>query len=82
VPKAGGDADRSVAHGVIDSSLFESANAAGLSDAGVLKLAKIFGSDIDFVLGLRRAMTSRWRTSASARTASTSRTARSWQRAS
>ena len=43
----------SVAHGVIDSSLFESANDAGLSDALVLKLAKIFASDIDFVLGLR-----------------------------
>ena len=42
-----------VAHAVIESSLFESANAAGLSDAPVLKLAKIFGSDIDFVLGLR-----------------------------
>jgi murein DD-endopeptidase MepM/ murein hydrolase activator NlpD len=42
-----------VAHGIIDSSLFESANDAGLSDAAVLKLAKIFGSDIDFVLGLR-----------------------------
>jgi murein DD-endopeptidase MepM/ murein hydrolase activator NlpD len=43
----------SVTHGVIGSSLFESANDAGLSDATVLKLAKIFGSDIDFMLGLR-----------------------------
>ncbi len=42
-----------VAHAVIETSLFESANAAGLSDAAVLKLAKILGSDIDFVLGLR-----------------------------
>jgi murein DD-endopeptidase MepM/ murein hydrolase activator NlpD len=42
-----------LAHGVIDSSLFESANDAGLSDPAVLKLAAIFGSDIDFVLGLR-----------------------------
>jgi len=42
-----------LAHGIIDTSLFESANAAGLSDPAVLKLAKIFGSDIDFVLGLR-----------------------------
>jgi murein DD-endopeptidase MepM/ murein hydrolase activator NlpD len=41
------------ATGKIESSLFESANAAGLSDPGVLRLAKIFGSDIDFVLGLR-----------------------------
>ena len=45
--------DVTVAHAVIESSLFESANAAGLSDASVLKLAKILGSDIDFVLGLR-----------------------------
>jgi murein DD-endopeptidase MepM/ murein hydrolase activator NlpD len=42
-----------LARGVIESSLFESANSAGLSDSSVLKLAKIFGSDIDFVLGLR-----------------------------
>jgi murein DD-endopeptidase MepM/ murein hydrolase activator NlpD len=42
-----------LAQGVIDSSLFESANSAGLSDASVLMLAKIFGSDIDFVMGLR-----------------------------
>jgi murein DD-endopeptidase MepM/ murein hydrolase activator NlpD len=45
--------ETSVARGVISSSLFDSANAAGLSDALVLKLAKIFGSQIDFVLGLR-----------------------------
>ena len=47
------DTETSVAHGVIDSSLFEAANDAGLSDAVVLKLARIFGSQIDFVLGLR-----------------------------
>jgi len=52
VPKAI-DIEPSFAHGVIQSSLFESANSAGLSDSSVLKLAKIFGSDIDFVLGLR-----------------------------
>jgi len=52
VPKAI-DVEPRLANGVIESSLFESANAAGLSDASVLKLAKIFGSDIDFVLGLR-----------------------------
>jgi murein DD-endopeptidase MepM/ murein hydrolase activator NlpD len=52
VPKAI-DIQPGIARGVIDSSLFESANAAGLSDSSVLKLAKIFGSDIDFVLGLR-----------------------------
>lgn len=42
-----------VAHAIIDSSLFDSANSAGLSDPAVLKLAKIFASEIDFVLGLR-----------------------------
>jgi murein DD-endopeptidase MepM/ murein hydrolase activator NlpD len=47
------DVQTGVARGVIDSSLFEAANQAGLSDASVLKLAKIFASDIDFVLGLR-----------------------------
>jgi len=45
-------AETSVAHGTVDSSLFESANAAGLSDAAVLKLARVFSSDIDFVQGL------------------------------
>jgi murein DD-endopeptidase MepM/ murein hydrolase activator NlpD len=43
----------SLARAVIDSSLFEAANQAGLSDPSVLKLAKIFASDIDFVIGLR-----------------------------
>jgi murein DD-endopeptidase MepM/ murein hydrolase activator NlpD len=52
VPKAI-DTQATIANGRIDSSLFESANAAGLSDPSVLKLAKIFGSDIDFVIGLR-----------------------------
>jgi murein DD-endopeptidase MepM/ murein hydrolase activator NlpD len=47
------DTQTSLAHGVIDSSLFEAANDAGLSDPTVLKLARIFGSQIDFVLGLR-----------------------------
>lgn len=46
-------AQTTVAHGVIDSSLFEAANTAGLSDATVLKLAKIFATNIDFLLGLR-----------------------------
>jgi|HubBroStandDraft_5_1064220.scaffolds.fasta_scaffold131678_1 murein DD-endopeptidase MepM/ murein hydrolase activator NlpD len=45
--------DTNLARGVIESSLFESANSAGLSDPSVLKLAKIFASDIDFVIGLR-----------------------------
>jgi murein DD-endopeptidase MepM/ murein hydrolase activator NlpD len=52
VPKAI-QIDTAVARGVIESSLFESANSAGLSDPSVLKLAKIFASDIDFVIGLR-----------------------------
>ncbi len=43
-----------VAHGVIESSLFEAANAAGLADPTVLELARIFASDVDFVLGLRQ----------------------------
>ena len=47
------DARTTLARGTIDSSLFEVANDAGLSDITVLKLAKIFGSEIDFVLGLR-----------------------------
>ncbi len=43
-----------VAHGVVDSSLFEAGDQAGLSDAMVLKLAKAFGYDIDFARDLRR----------------------------
>lgn len=39
--------------GVIDSSLFEAGQTAGLSDALIMKLADIFGYDIDFVLDLR-----------------------------
>jgi murein DD-endopeptidase MepM/ murein hydrolase activator NlpD len=42
-----------VARGVIHSSLFEDGAAAGLSDATILELARIFGWDIDFVLDLR-----------------------------
>lgn len=42
-----------LARGTIHSSLFESANAVGLQDATVFKLARIFGWDIDFVLDLR-----------------------------
>lgn len=41
------------AHGVIDSSLFVAGKRAGLSDAMVMKLAYIFGWDIDFVLDIR-----------------------------
>ena len=43
-----------VAHGVVERSLFESGNQAGLSDAMVLKLATAFGYDIDFAQDLRQ----------------------------
>lgn len=43
----------SVAHGVIDSSLFDAAQGAGMQDQTVLQLAQIFGWDIDFAQGLR-----------------------------
>jgi murein DD-endopeptidase MepM/ murein hydrolase activator NlpD len=39
--------------GVIQSSLFLAGKQAGLSDAMVMKLANIFGWDIDFVLDIR-----------------------------
>jgi murein DD-endopeptidase MepM/ murein hydrolase activator NlpD len=38
---------------VIDSSLFQAAEAADISDTVALKLANIFGWDIDFVLDIR-----------------------------
>lgn len=41
------------AEGSIQSSLFLAGKAAGLSDAMVMKLANIFGWDIDFVLDIR-----------------------------
>jgi len=37
----------------IDSSLFEAAGAAGISDTVALKLANVFAWDIDFVLDIR-----------------------------
>src|ERR1700722_4163933 len=43
-----------VAHGVVDRSLFETGEQAGLSDAMVLKLATAFGYDIDFAQDLRQ----------------------------
>ena len=43
-----------VAHGVVERSLFETGNQAGLSDAMVLKLATAFGYDIDFAQDLRQ----------------------------
>ncbi len=41
------------AHGIIDSSLFEAATAAGISDKVTMKLAGIFAWDVDFVLDIR-----------------------------
>ena len=40
--------------GVIQSSLFLAGKQAGLSDAMIMKLANIFGWDIDFVLDIRK----------------------------
>jgi murein DD-endopeptidase MepM/ murein hydrolase activator NlpD len=42
-----------VAHGVIQRSLFEAGDQAGMSDPMVLKLANAFGYDIDFAQDLR-----------------------------
>jgi len=42
-----------LAHGVIHDSLFVDGDAAGLSDATIMELARVFGWDIDFVLDLR-----------------------------
>ena len=41
------------AYGVIDTSLFESAAEAGLSDKVIMNVAGIFAWDIDFVLDIR-----------------------------
>ena len=41
------------AYGVIDTSLFESAAAAGLSDKLIMNIAGIFAWDVDFVLDIR-----------------------------
>jgi murein DD-endopeptidase MepM/ murein hydrolase activator NlpD len=43
-----------MAHGVIDTSLFESAAEAGLSDKVIMNIAGIFAWDVDFVLDIRR----------------------------
>lgn len=42
-----------VAHGVVQSSLFDAGAQAGLNDAMVIKLANAFGYDIDFAQDLR-----------------------------
>jgi len=42
-----------MAYGVIDTSLFESGAAAGLSDKLIMNVAGIFAWDVDFVLDIR-----------------------------
>jgi hypothetical protein len=42
-----------MAHGVIDTSLFESAAAADLSDKVIMIIAGLFAWDVDFVLDIR-----------------------------
>ncbi len=43
-----------MAHGVIDTSLFESGAEAGLTDKVIMNIAGIFAWDVDFVLDIRR----------------------------
>ena len=43
-----------VAHGVVNRSLFEAGDHAGMSDSMTLKLANAFGYDIDFAQDLRQ----------------------------
>ena len=45
---------RRTVSGMIDRTLFEAGNDAGLSHAMILKLAHIFGWDIDFALEIRK----------------------------
>ena len=45
--------EMSEARGTIDSSLFMAGKQAGLTDGMVMKLANLFGWDIDFVLDIR-----------------------------
>ncbi|MEO6967640.1 MAG: peptidoglycan DD-metalloendopeptidase family protein [Rhodanobacteraceae bacterium] len=42
-----------VAHGTISDSLFAAGNRAGMGNAMILKLAKVFGYDIDFAQDLK-----------------------------
>ncbi len=44
---------RQAAHGVITSSLYKAGTNAGLADAVILELAKVFGGVVDFVLDIR-----------------------------
>ncbi len=48
------DSEPRLAHGVIDSSLFEAAADAGISDRTIMNLAGVFAWDIDFVLDIRQ----------------------------
>ncbi len=43
-----------VASGLIEGSLFAAGDAAGLSDAAILQMAKVFSYDIDFAQDLRK----------------------------
>jgi murein DD-endopeptidase MepM/ murein hydrolase activator NlpD len=43
-----------MAYGLIDTSLFESATAAGLSDKVIMNIAGIFAWDVDFVFDIRQ----------------------------
>ncbi len=45
---------RRLAHGRIETSLFESAAAAGMPDKLIMNLAGIFAWDVDFILDIRR----------------------------
>ncbi len=45
---------RAFASGIIDDSLFNAGKNAGMSDNLIIKLANIFGWDIDFVLDVRK----------------------------
>ena len=47
------DVRKRLAYGVIETSLFESAAGAGLSDKLIMNIAGIFAWDVDFVLDIR-----------------------------
>ena len=47
------DVSVATATGVIDSSLFEAGQRAGLSDSLIMQMAEIFGWDVDFALDIR-----------------------------
>lgn len=47
------DQRRHIAHGVLQGSLFDAAERAGMNDAMVMKLADVFKFDIDFIKDIR-----------------------------